>query len=206
MKVLAFSDESSNDIFRLLAALLHLGNLKYKSSSVQNIETTEVNDPVNSGRVASMLGVARSSLCDALTRKTIFVQGERVISAIAKKQAIEARDAFVKAIYGKIFTMVVDQINSVIYKPSQRSDKVSIGVLDIFGFENFETNSFEQLCINYANESLQQFFVKHIFKVDLEIFEICKKYEGRNSFFRLNKKNTPKRAFIGKTFRSSITK
>lgn len=165
MKVLAFSDESTTEIFRLLAALLHLGNLKYKSSSVQNIETTEVNDPVNSSRVATLLGVARSSLCDSLTRKTIVVQGERVISTIAKEQAIEARDAFVKAIYGKIFLMVVDQINSTIYRPNKRADKVSIGVLDIFGFENFETNSFEQLCINYANESLQQFFVKHIFKV-----------------------------------------
>lgn len=165
MKVLAFSDESTNEIFRLLAALLHLGNIRYKASTVQNIETTEVNDAVNSGRVATLLGVARSSLCDSLTRKTIVVQGERVISSIGKEQAIEARDAFVKAIYGKVFTMVVDQINSTIYRSDKHVDKVSIGVLDIFGFENFGTNSFEQLCINYANESLQQFFVKHIFKV-----------------------------------------
>lgn len=165
MKVLSFKDDIVNEIFRLLAALLHLGNLKYKSSSVQNIETTEVHDPANSGRVATMLGVARSLLCDSLTRKTIFVQGERVVSAIAKEQAFEARDAFVKAIYGKIFTLIVDQINNAIYQADKRTDKVSIGVLDIFGFENFDTNSFEQLCINYANESLQQFFVKHIFKV-----------------------------------------
>lgn len=165
MKVLAFTDEDMWEIFRLLAALLHTGNLKFKGITVQNIDATEVNDTPNATKVATLLGVQKSLLCDALTRKTIFAQGERVISPISKEQALEARDAFVKAIYGKIFIMVVDKINAAIYKPEARGNKVSIGVLDIFGFENFEVNSFEQLCINYANESLQQFFVKHIFKV-----------------------------------------
>lgn len=165
MKVLAFEDDDIWEIFRLLAAILHLGNLKYKGISVQNIDATEINDTVNAGRVATLLGVQKSLLCDALTRRTIFAQGERVISSISKEQALEGRDAFVKAIYGKIFIMIVDKINSAIYKPEATKNKVSIGVLDIFGFENFEINSFEQLCINYANESLQQFFVKHIFKV-----------------------------------------
>lgn len=165
MKVLSFTDEEMWDIFRLLAALLHLGNLKYKGIIVQNIDATEVNDSVNAGRIATLLGVPKSSLCDSLTRKTIFAHGERVVSSISKEQAIEARDAFVKAIYGKIFIMIVDKINNTIYKTETIRHKLSIGVLDIFGFENFSTNSFEQLCINYANESLQQFFVRHIFKV-----------------------------------------
>lgn len=165
MKVLAFNDDDIWEIFRLLAAILHLGNVKYKGITVQNIDATEINDNVNAGRVATLLGVQKSLLCDALTRKTIFAQGERVISSVSKDHALEARDAFVKAIYGKIFIMIVDKINNAIYKPDSAENKVSIGVLDIFGFENFDTNSFEQLCINYANESLQQFFVKHIFKV-----------------------------------------
>lgn len=173
MRVLAFGDDDMTDIFRLLAALLHLGNMKYKSTSVQHIEATEIGDAACASRVATLLGVQRSALSEALTRRTIFVQGERVVSSIGRDQALEARDAFVKAIYGKIFIMVVNKINSVIYKPDAAAvaataaarGRVSIGVLDIFGFENFETNSFEQLCINYANESLQQFFVKHIFKV-----------------------------------------
>lgn len=77
------------------------------------------------------------------------------------------RDSFVKAIYGRLFIMIVDKINDTIFKPKVYT-KNSIGVLDIFGFENFDNNSFEQLCINYTNEHLQQFFVQHIFKMEQE--------------------------------------
>ncbi|KAJ6646193.1 Myosin-VIIa, partial [Pseudolycoriella hygida] len=168
MKVLSFSDNDIWEIFRLLAALLHFGNLKYKGIVIQNIDATEINDSANASRIATLLGVPKSSLCDALTRKTIFAHGERVVSSISKEQALEARDAFVKAIYGRIFVMIVNKINETIFKSDGMKNRVSIGVLDIFGFENFTNNSFEQLCINYANESLQQFFVKHIFKMEQE--------------------------------------
>ena len=81
---------------------------------------------------------------------------------------MDVRDAFVKGIYGRMFLWMVDKINIAIYKPKQSGKHIrsSIGVLDIFGFENFDKNSFEQLCINYANENLQQFFVRHIFKLE----------------------------------------
>lgn len=84
---------------------------------------------------------------------------------MSKDQALDTRDAFVKAVYGRMFIMIVDKINDAIYKPKEEA-RNSIGVLDIFGFENFDVNSFEQLCINYANEHLQQFFVQHIFKME----------------------------------------
>lgn len=167
MKVLSFDDNEIWEIMRLLAALLHMGNMKYKAISVQNMDASEVNDSANAGRVATILGVPKSLLTSALTRKTIFVQGERVVSSISKDSALDARDAFVKAIYGKIFVRIVDKINNTIHKQFA-GNKLSIGVLDIFGFENFDHNSFEQLCINYANENLQQFFVKHIFKMEQE--------------------------------------
>lgn len=164
MKMLSFTDREIWSILSLLAAILHLGNVKYKATVVQNMDAVEVNDNTNVTRICNMLGVAKNALVHALTRRTRIAQGERVVSHISKEQALEARDAFVKAIYGKIFIMIVDKINSAIYKSSPKS-RISIGVLDIFGFEQFETNSFEQLCINFANENLQQFFVKHIFKV-----------------------------------------
>lgn len=85
-------------------------------------------------------------------------------------QSLDVRDAFVKGIYGRMFVWITSKINSAIYKPKSYSatKRTSIGVLDIFGFENFNQNSFEQFCINYANENLQQFFVKHIFKLEQE--------------------------------------
>lgn len=175
MKVLSFDDTEIWEIMRLLAALLHMGNMKYKAISVQNMDASEVNDSANAGRVATILGVPKSLLTSALTRKTIFVQGERVVSSISKETALDARDAFVKAIYGKIFVRIVDKINNTIHKQFA-GNKLSIGVLDIFGFENFDQNSFEQFCINYANENLQQFFVQHIFKLEQEEYN----HEGIN--------------------------
>ena len=84
------------------------------------------------------------------------------------------RDAFAKGIYGRLFVYIVKKINGAIFHPDPRtaSDRNSIGVLDIFGFENFETNSFEQFCINFANENLQQFFVQHIFKLEQEEYNL----------------------------------
>lgn len=166
MSILSFNDDEFWEIMKLLAGILHLGNLKYKSTVVQNMDTCEIPDNVNMTRIATILGVAKNLLNDALIQKTIIAHGERVISFQSKEQAVEARDAFVKAIYGKIFVRIVEQINKTIFKTLKQ--KTSIGVLDIFGFENFDSNGFEQLCINYANENLQQFFVKYIFKLEQE--------------------------------------
>ena len=94
-----------------------------------------------------------------------------MVSTLNTNQSKDIRDAFAKGIYGRLFVYIVKKINTAIYKPDARSgDKCAIGVLDIFGFENFETNSFEQFCINFANENLQQFFVQHIFKVFNHIY------------------------------------
>lgn len=88
---------------------------------------------------------------------------------------MDIRDAFVKGIYGRLFVHIVKKINEAIFRP-KHSSRSSIGVLDIFGFENFNHNSFEQFCINYANENLQQFFVQHIFKLEQEEYN----HEGIN--------------------------
>lgn len=176
MKTLAFSEWEMWQVFQLLAALLHLGNLKYKRTVVENIDATEVCDSGNASRVAHFLGIPRSVLCECLTRRTIFVNEERVVSNISKEQAIEIRDAFAKTIYGRIFNWIVSKINRTIFKRDSsvagNANQVSIGVLDIFGFENFAVNNFEQLCINYANESLQQFFVQQIFKVHISFLAL----------------------------------
>lgn len=166
MKVLSISEWEMWQIFQLLAALLHLGNLQYKRKIIENIDATEIHDTLNSSRVAHFLGIPRSVLCECLTRRTLYVNDERVVSNISKEYAMEIRDSFAKTIYGRIFNWIVHRINTTISRSaSSVANCVSLGVLDIFGFENFTVNSFEQLCINYANESLQQFFVQQIFKV-----------------------------------------
>ena len=86
---------------------------------------------------------------------------------MSRDQSVDIRDAFVKGIYGRLFIHIVKKINEAIFRPKHMS-RSAIGVLDIFGFENFNHNSFEQFCINYANENLQQFFVQHIFKLEQE--------------------------------------
>lgn len=169
-KVLNFSDNDVWGIFSLLAAILHLGNLKFKSFNFNNIESSEVADVINANRIAVLLGVSKTKLCDALTKKTLVVQGDKVVSTLTASAATDGRDALVKAIYGHIFEYIVEMINKTLHKDQQLSSG-SVGILDIFGFENFDSNSFEQLCINYANENLQQFFVRHIFKIEQEQYE-----------------------------------
>ncbi|RZB66655.1 myosin-VIIa [Asbolus verrucosus] len=169
MKILNFTDKEVNDIFQLLAAILHLGNLKFKPGTASNTESSEVQDASSADRIARLLGTNKIDLGEALTRKTIYAHGDKVISSLSQEQASDSRHAFVKGIYGKLFIMIIEKINEAIYQP-KGSAKTSIGVLDIFGFENFTVNSFEQLCINYANENLQQFFVQHIFKLEQDYY------------------------------------
>ncbi|XP_030079196.1 myosin-VIIa isoform X2 [Drosophila hydei] len=171
MKVLSFKPEELWSILSLLAAILHFGNLRFKAMEVANLQAAEVDDPVNLQRIAQLLGLPEAPLNAALTQRTIFVHGEHVVTSLSKEAALEGRDAFVKALYDGIFVRIVKRINDTINKPPVQPVN-SIGVLDIFGFENFDNNSFEQLCINYANENLQQFFVGHIFKMEQAEYQL----------------------------------
>ncbi|EYB92469.1 hypothetical protein Y032_0193g1385 [Ancylostoma ceylanicum] len=167
MKVLLFKEPEIGAIFQLLSALLHIGNVKYRGTVVDTIEGVEVSDAANVARIARLLQVSEQTLLSTMTTRTMVTREERVVMRLSSRAAVDARDALAKGIYGRLFDYIVTRINDAIYKPrNDPTHRHSIGVLDIFGFENFETNSFEQLCINYANESLQQFFVQHIFKIE----------------------------------------
>ncbi|XP_026169030.1 unconventional myosin-VIIa-like [Mastacembelus armatus] len=169
MKILTFSENQCQEILELLAAILHLGNVSFNATTQNNLETSDVCKSEHFSMAASLLQVQTSSLANSLTHRSFMTNRERVTKPLNSEQASDCRDAFVKAIYNKLFIWIVGKINSVIYKKLTNSSKsryLSIGLLDIFGFENFNTNSFEQLCINFANEKLQQFFVGHIFKLE----------------------------------------
>ncbi|KAF7652777.1 hypothetical protein LDENG_00092430 [Lucifuga dentata] len=171
LKILKFSENQWQEILKLLAAILHLGNVCFQATTLNNMESSDVSKSHHFSIAANLLQVHSSSLAKSLTYRSFLTNRERVTKPLSSEQASDCRDAFVKAIYNKLFMWIVGKINSIIHQKLNNSPKSSfqsIGLLDIFGFENFNTNSFEQLCINFANEKLQQFFVGHIFKVEQE--------------------------------------
>uniref|UniRef100_A0A2K5CQE4 Myosin VIIA n=1 Tax=Aotus nancymaae TaxID=37293 RepID=A0A2K5CQE4_AOTNA len=175
MKVLMFTDTENWEISKLLAAILHLGNLQYEARTFENLDACEVLFSPSLATAASLLEVNPPDLMSCLTSRTLITRGETVSTPLSREQALDVRDAFVKGIYGRLFVWIVDKINAAIYKPPSqdvKSSRRSIGLLDIFGFENFAVNSFEQLCINFANEHLQQFFVRHVFKLEQEEYDL----------------------------------
>ncbi|XP_040345378.1 unconventional myosin-VIIa isoform X3 [Herpailurus yagouaroundi] len=175
MKVLMFTDTENWEISKLLASILHLGNLQYEARTFENLDACEVLFSPSLATAASLLEVNPPDLMNCLTSRTLITRGETVSTPLSREQALDVRDAFVKGIYGRLFVWIVDKINAAIYKPPSqevKSSRRSIGLLDIFGFENFAVNSFEQLCINFANEHLQQFFVRHVFKLEQEEYDL----------------------------------
>ncbi|XP_032708890.1 unconventional myosin-VIIa [Lontra canadensis] len=175
MKVLMFTDTENWEISKLLAVILHLGNLQYEARTFENLDACEVLFSLSLATAASLLEVNPPALMNCLTSRTLITRGETVSTPLSREQALDVRDAFVKGIYGRLFVWIVDKINAAIYKPPSqevKSSRRSIGLLDIFGFENFAVNSFEQLCINFANEHLQQFFVRHVFKLEQEEYDL----------------------------------
>lgn len=175
MKVLMFTDTENWEISKLLAAILHMGNLQYEARTFENLDACEVLFSPSLATAASHLEVNPPDLMSCLTSRTLITRGETVSTPLSREQALDVRDAFVKGIYGRLFVWIVEKINAAIYKPPSQevmNSRRSIGLLDIFGFENFTVNSFEQLCINFANEHLQQFFVRHVFKLEQEEYDL----------------------------------
>uniref|UniRef100_A0A4W4EGM6 Uncharacterized protein n=1 Tax=Electrophorus electricus TaxID=8005 RepID=A0A4W4EGM6_ELEEL len=171
MKILTFTENDSWEIHKLLAAILHLGNVDFEATISNNLEGCDIRTSAHFSMAAQLLQVETKTFDVSLTQRSFLTNRESVSKPLSSVQAVDGRDAFVKAIYGRLFVWIVKKINAAIYKPLSEASaqtRHSIGLLDIFGFEDFKQNSFEQLCINFANEQLQQFFVKHIFKLEQE--------------------------------------
>ncbi|XP_036834842.1 unconventional myosin-VIIa isoform X2 [Oncorhynchus mykiss] len=169
MKILMFSENDSWEINKLLAAILHLGNVHFEATILNNLESCDIMTSHHFNMAVKLLEVDPKALEKSLTQRSFMTSRESVTKPLTSAQAMDGKDAFVKAIYGRLFVWVVGKINKAVFKPPPEDTKYvrqSIGLLDIFGFENFNKNSFEQLCINFANEQLQQFFVKHVFKLE----------------------------------------
>uniref|UniRef100_A0A8C1LAQ1 Myosin VIIBb n=1 Tax=Cyprinus carpio TaxID=7962 RepID=A0A8C1LAQ1_CYPCA len=169
LKILTFSDRDCWEIFKLLAAILHMGNIDFQSTTMNNMDSCDVLSSNHFSVTAKLLEVGDAALDKSLTHRSFMTNREIVTKPLSSEQATSTRDTFAKAMYGRLFVWMFTKVNSAIHKPQTDEPsytRKSIGLLDIFGFENFPQNSFEQLCINYANEHLQQFFVRHIFKLE----------------------------------------
>lgn len=166
LHTIGVTEAQQADIFKLLAGLLHLGNVKITAS--RNDSVLAPNEP--SLELASgILGVDAAEFSKWIVKKQLVTRGEKITSNLSQAQAIVVRDSVAKFIYSSLFDWLVEIINFSLATEEVLSRVISfIGVLDIYGFEHFAKNSFEQFCINYANEKLQQEFNQHVFKLEQE--------------------------------------
>lgn len=163
------SEETQASIFQLLAALLHIGNAKITAARTDSVMSTT--DP-SLMKACDLLGVDIQNFAKWTTKKQIITRTEKIVSSLNQKQALVVRDSVAKFIYSSLFDWLVESINNSLATEEVRSRvKSFIGVLDIYGFEHFKRNSFEQFCINYANEKLQQEFNQHVFKLEQEEYQ-----------------------------------
>lgn len=158
-------------LWKVVAAVIHLGELTFKQIDTKNThEVTIANEEVL-GIVAGLLSVAKSDLADALCFRVVATRTDVMQKGHTASEADFAKDAFAKNLYDRLFSWIVATVNDIIHvehDKMKRGKGTVIGVLDIYGFEVFDNNSFEQLCINYCNEKLQQLFIELVLKQEQE--------------------------------------
>ncbi|KAM9346155.1 myosin-16-like [Symphorus nematophorus] len=165
--VLGFTPEEKMSIYKLTGGIMHFGNMKFKQKAREeqaDVDSTEVAD-----KVAHLMAINSGELQKGITRPRVKVGNEFVTKGQNQDQCVYSIGALAKAIYDRMFKWMVTRINKTLDTKLQR--QYFIGVLDIAGFEIFEFNSFEQLCINFTNEKLQQFFNHHMFVLEQEEYK-----------------------------------
>ncbi|KAK1288090.1 hypothetical protein QJS10_CPB19g01162 [Acorus calamus] len=167
MDIVGINGQEQDAIFRVIAAILHLGNIDFAKG--EEIDSSVVKDDKSKFHLkmtAELLMCDPQALEDALCKRVMITPEEVIKRSLDPLNAAVSRDGLAKTIYSRLFDWLVDKINVSIGQ--DKSSKSLIGVLDIYGFESFKTNSFEQFCINFTNEKLQQHFNQHVFKMEQE--------------------------------------
>uniref|UniRef100_G1RYI6 Myosin-7 n=1 Tax=Nomascus leucogenys TaxID=61853 RepID=G1RYI6_NOMLE len=165
--VLGFTSEEKNSIYKLTGAIMHFGNMKFKLK--QREEQAEPDGTEEADKSAYLMGLNSADLLKGLCHPRVKVGNEYVTKGQNVQQVIYATGALAKAVYERMFNWMVTRINATLETKQPR--QYFIGVLDIAGFEIFDFNSFEQLCINFTNEKLQQFFNHHMFVLEQEEYK-----------------------------------
>uniref|UniRef100_A0A8C2CT46 Myosin IXb n=1 Tax=Cyprinus carpio TaxID=7962 RepID=A0A8C2CT46_CYPCA len=169
MEMVGFLPPTKKQIFSVLSAILYLGNVTYEPKVVG--EGLKVGPESVLSAISDLLKVKVELLVEALTTRKSMTANDRLILPYSFSEAITARDSMAQSLYSALFDWIVLRINHALLNKRDLEESVpslSIGVLDIFGFEDFKTNSFEQFCINYANEQLQYYCNQRIFKLEQE--------------------------------------
>ncbi|XP_020554045.1 myosin-2 isoform X1 [Sesamum indicum] len=161
--------DDQEQVFEMLAAVLWLGNISFRVIDHENHIDVVADEAVSNA--ACLIGCGIQDLILALSIHSIQAGREKVARRLTLRQAIDTRDSLAKFIYGSLFDWLVEKINVSLATGKQHTGR-SISILDIYGFESFKRNSFEQFCINYANERLQQHFNRHLFKLAQEEYEL----------------------------------
>jgi myosin heavy subunit len=141
MDSLMISQDHQKTIFSVLSAVLHLGNIEFQGREEISISTKSLN---TLDIVAQLLGFNRDDLVKALTVRIITVRNQTTVVPLKQMEAVDGRDALAKALYSNLFSWLVRNINKTLSAPKGAA-RLQIGILDIFGFEHFKLNSFEQL-------------------------------------------------------------
>ncbi|XP_048519419.1 myosin heavy chain, muscle isoform X7 [Dendroctonus ponderosae] len=165
--ILGFTQEEKNDIYKITASVMHMGTMKFKQRGRE--EQAEADGTEDGERVAKLLGVDTTQLYTALVKPRIKVGNEFVTQGRNVNQVSYSVGAMSKAMFDRLFKFLVKKCNETLDTKQKRQH--FIGVLDIAGFEIFDFNSFEQLCINFTNEKLQQFFNHHMFVLEQEEYK-----------------------------------
>ncbi|XP_066140649.1 myosin heavy chain, muscle isoform X45 [Euwallacea fornicatus] len=165
--ILGFTQEEKNDIYKITASVMHMGTLKFKQRGRE--EQAEADGTEEGEKVAKLLGVEAQALYTALVKPRIKVGNEFVTQGRNVNQVAYSVGAMSKAMFDRLFKYLVKKCNETLDTKQKRQH--FIGVLDIAGFEIFDFNGFEQLCINFTNEKLQQFFNHHMFVLEQEEYK-----------------------------------
>ncbi|CAN1131393.1 XI-2 [Linum perenne] len=167
MDVVGISTDEQEAIFRVVAAILHLGNIEFsKGKEMDSSVPKDEKSHFHMTTASELLMCDVKALEDSLCKRVIVTRDETITKWLDPESAALSRDALAKTLYSRLFDWIVDKINNSIGQDP--NSKSLIGVLDIYGFESFKTNSFEQFCINLTNEKLQQHFNQHVFKMEQE--------------------------------------
>ncbi|XP_014731072.1 PREDICTED: myosin-IIIb-like [Sturnus vulgaris] len=167
LDMVGFQEQEQVDMQAILAGVLSLGNVTFEpEESNGSVKVSEVSQGWLKA-AAGQFGVQEDELLKCLICTTSVTRGEQIQRFHTQQQAEDARDSIAKVAYGRVFDWIVCKINELLAENVDPEVELrEIGILDIFGFENFTVNRFEQLCINLANEQLQHFFNHHIFQLE----------------------------------------